>query len=178
MQRRMHRQLCPLVTACDSPGAEEMPLVPGRSGPEFIARLHQLEHFARRCGPLKTNGCSAGPKDVEKRRVGHADVQDAVDPAVQPYSSLDSDRLNQLDGSWHLEECMMSCTCPILNLECSIMGRQFMPLLVHILKGRAPRSTSSWLTSGNGMVCSASLSSPHPRVLARKFSMFSSPLKS
>ena len=42
--RAIYARLRALLTACDQPG--EHPLPPGRSGPEFIARLVELEHFA------------------------------------------------------------------------------------------------------------------------------------
>eukprot|EP00435_Cladocopium_sp_Y103_P049112 s1324_g14.t1 len=105
VQRRIHQRLAALVTACDSPEAEEFSLVPGRSGPEFVARMRELEHFAKRNGLLETKGYVSGRKDFEKTHAGVITKEDGVDTAVQPYSSLNAERLRLVgQGKWRLDE--------------------------------------------------------------------------
>ena len=53
LQFQMHRRLWSLIATCDSPG--EFPISPGRSAPEFIARLFALQQFAASC-PLISSG--------------------------------------------------------------------------------------------------------------------------
>lgn len=104
VQRQIHRRLMALVATCDAPGLLDFPLVPGRSGPEFIARLQQLEHFAERSSLLDLKAYAAGPKDFEKISAGRTKPEDAVDAAVQPYTSLNSDRLRLVGkGEWDLQ---------------------------------------------------------------------------
>ena len=107
LQRDAHRRLRALVTACDGPGASftELPLVPGRSGPEFISRLKQLEHFAERCTLLNPRLYSTGPADLEKKTAGELGSEDKVSADIQPYTSLNADRLRLVGtGQWHAEK--------------------------------------------------------------------------
>ena len=105
IQKRIHARLWALVTACDHPDADPLPLVPGRSGPEFIERLRQLEHFARRCNLLDPKSYAQGPADFEKKEIGATTHEDVSGEAVQQYSSLDASRLKLVgQGKWHVED--------------------------------------------------------------------------
>eukprot|EP00435_Cladocopium_sp_Y103_P022342 s2443_g5.t1 len=105
VQRQIPRRILALVTTCDSPGLLDFPMIPGRSGPEFVARLEQLEHFAKRCNLLDVKTYSAGPTDFEKVSAGRTKKEDAVSAAVQPYTSLNADRLKLVGrGEWDLQE--------------------------------------------------------------------------
>ena len=104
VQKDIHRRLWTLVTMCDSPGLGSFPAVPGRSGPEFIARLAELEDFAVDCPFFDVSAYANGPCDFEVSPVGKAKVDPSSLP-VQPYSSLDAGRLKLVgEGKWHLEE--------------------------------------------------------------------------
>ena len=65
LQKKIHHRLWSLITTCDSPGM--FPLSPGRSGDEFIARLHSLEAFAKSCPLLSAEMYEEGPDDLSKR---------------------------------------------------------------------------------------------------------------
>ena len=103
VQQRAHQRLWALLTTCDSPGDQgHVPLSPGRSGAEFIARLHELEHFATSHRVFVEDAYGGGPKDFELQRVGAA-ASDEANLPVQPYSSLNSDRLRLVgQGKWDL----------------------------------------------------------------------------
>ena len=64
LQKKVHHRLWSLITTCDSPGT--FPLSPGRSGDEFIARLHSLEAFAKSCPLLSAEMYEEGPDDLSK----------------------------------------------------------------------------------------------------------------
>ena len=64
LQKKVHHRLWSLITTCDSPGM--FPLSPGRSGDEFIARLHSLEAFAKSCPLLSAEMYEEGPDDLSK----------------------------------------------------------------------------------------------------------------
>eukprot|EP00435_Cladocopium_sp_Y103_P053894 s978_g17.t1 len=106
----IYKRLRALLTACDRCGSHPMP--PGRSGPEFIARLVELEHFASSnaaCNPDPYAGAhDAGPLPISK--VGtiseeHAfQVTEQFSP-IQPYRSLITERLKITgEGKWPIEE--------------------------------------------------------------------------
>ena len=63
----MQRQIARLVTMCDPPGAQPIPVAPGRSGPEFIARLLELEHFAERSGHFDRGYSAAEDHNIRDR---------------------------------------------------------------------------------------------------------------
>ena len=95
-----YKRLWSLLIACDRP--ETVPLPPGRSGFEFIARLIELEHFAssqavRTCtqarlrGPQQAVFCGKIDKEF-------AFVPEEEFSAVQPYRSLKTERL-KLSGT-------------------------------------------------------------------------------
>ena len=80
--------------------------MPGRLGPEFIARLTELEQFAA-SSPIYDAGCYAGgPADFEEAKVGTAPILDDSLPFhFQQYSNLNSSRLKLAgDGSWPLSD--------------------------------------------------------------------------
>eukprot|EP00438_Fugacium_kawagutii_P010127 Skav208968 [mRNA] locus=scaffold1134:70399:72057:+ [translate_table: standard] len=105
LQRRVHARLWALLSTCDLTGGNEVSLVPGRSGPEFVARLKQLERFAQRHHLLEVKGYVGGPKDFEKSSVGKTMKEDDVPLEHQPYSSLNAERLKLVGrGRWHLDE--------------------------------------------------------------------------
>ena len=103
VQSQVHSRLWALMTACDTPGANHS-LVPGRSGPEFIARLPELEHFAQFNNLLSTDHYGGGPEDLELKKVGKAPVDERNLP-IAPYSSLNADRLKLVGrANWKIED--------------------------------------------------------------------------
>ena len=108
-QRAIHQRLWSLVAACDTPG--EVPLSPGRSGNEFIARLRTLEEFAKTCPSMCEDLYEEGPQDFE-RPVGFTsnDVYEPVpkdggqvDGDLAAYRPLDVSRLKLTgQGEWDL----------------------------------------------------------------------------
>ena len=107
IQRLTLRRLGALVAMCDSPAHAVLPMVPGRSGPEFIARLRELEHFAERSGLLDPKSYSAGPLNFEKTSVGRIEQvdQETLQPTTQPYTSLNAERIKIVDGGgWRVDE--------------------------------------------------------------------------
>ena len=104
VQSLVHRRLWALLTTCDSPGHELLSLVPGRSGPEFIARLKELEHFASAAPLLSTESYAGGPEDFEVKKIGAAPLrEDSLQ--TPPYSALNSDRLKLVGrANWDIAE--------------------------------------------------------------------------
>eukprot|EP00438_Fugacium_kawagutii_P018831 Skav221701 [mRNA] locus=scaffold1494:459337:464550:+ [translate_table: standard] len=103
VHRAVHSRLWSLLAMCDSPSIGCIPVVPGRSGPEFIARLHELEQFAKREGFFNVESYTAGPQDFEKNSIGQA-VRDDGNLPVQPYTSLNAERLKLVgEGAWDLQ---------------------------------------------------------------------------
>lgn len=102
LQQRIIRRLFNYVAACGS-RSEELPLAPGRSGPELIATLSRLETFL----------CST-PEFASKysRREDEVFVPQALDaktleafPQLQPFRSLDASRLKLSGGGrWPLSQ--------------------------------------------------------------------------
>ena len=107
LQVQAHRRLWALIATCDSPG--DFPISPGRSGPEFIARLFELQQFAATC-PLINSG-SYGEDGLEVADPVGAIPQEmkfvvGEEPgAFAPYRSLSPGRLKLTGtGSWPLDE--------------------------------------------------------------------------
>lgn len=110
-QEGVHSRLWALIATCDSP--EKFPIVPGRSGHEFIARLLELERFAKSSVHLDVGGYGGGPADFtaeaekeprEMSAIGETHASHRSLPA-QPYTSLDSDRLKLIgQGKWRLAD--------------------------------------------------------------------------
>ena len=103
-QKQIHARLWTLIAMCDSPSLGAIPVVPGRSGPEFIARLAELEQFAEGHQLFETEHYTSGPADFERKPVGSAPVDDE-NLAFQPYTSLVADRLKIVgEGAWKVQE--------------------------------------------------------------------------
>ena len=108
-QASMLKRITRLVAMCDSPGAQPIPVAPGRSGPEFIARLLELEHFAEHSGYFDHRGYSAAEDHVSRDRTAHAEKIGSTERAptgfdVQPYSSLNAERLKIVGGGdWDIQ---------------------------------------------------------------------------
>lgn len=58
VHRAIYKRIGALITASDALG--ELPLAPGRAGPEFIARLFDLEEFAKERGVSVNDAYLAG----------------------------------------------------------------------------------------------------------------------
>ena len=107
LQKKTYARLWALIATCDSPGS--FPISPGRSGPEFIARLFELQRFAVTC-PLIGSGGYA--EDAQREEVSVGSISRSCrfvpgeDPgAFAPYRSLDPSRLKLVgSGEWPLED--------------------------------------------------------------------------
>ena len=114
LQTKMHRRLLALVTACDSPA--DVPIPAGRSGPEFIARLKELEQFAELNPMISDENYEAGFGDLTKGREEQEDLvvgntvkapmtKDAGPSPEMPYRSLDAERIKLTGaGKWNLSD--------------------------------------------------------------------------
>ncbi|CAE7348123.1 unnamed protein product, partial [Symbiodinium microadriaticum] len=126
-QRACYSRICAFLTACES-REDRYPLPPGRSGPDLLARLVELESFASLLeGPGSSYGApssfeayvgedspamqpatfehDAGPSPQASgsRLVPSVPSSDLL-PQLQPYRSLDVSRLRlHGTGSWQLE---------------------------------------------------------------------------
>ena len=107
LQRRFHSRLLALLTTCDAPA--DVPIPAGRSGPEFVARLLELERFvkAQPAGTFDSyedgfGDCSihGGARGWIKEEKGEASCTPS--PSA-PYHSLDASRLKLTgQGNWPL----------------------------------------------------------------------------
>ena len=105
IQKSVHARLRSLVAMCDSPSLGTIPVLPGRSGPEFIARLTELEQFAKSHHFFSQDHYASGPSDFEKSAPIGTAVVDPANLEVQPYTSLDASRLRLTgEGKWDLQE--------------------------------------------------------------------------
>ena len=109
IQKAIHKRLWSLVAACDTPG--EVPLSPGRSGKEFIARLHILEEFAKTCPFVCEDLYEEGPQDFERKvgftsgfsGSGKVDLDPGAAHDLAAYRPLDVERLKLTGkGEWDL----------------------------------------------------------------------------
>ena len=104
---------------------EVVPMPPGRSGFEFIARLIELEHFASSQAVFSTDMCPCATERSPQPSVQcgtiskeHAFVPSDEFSAVHPYRSLKTDRLRLSgNGQWNMEERTFY-GCPLLSLMC------------------------------------------------------------
>eukprot|EP00435_Cladocopium_sp_Y103_P060998 s1156_g22.t1 len=106
----IYKRLRALLTACDRPDSHLMP--PGRSGPEFIARLLELERFAESqevfnpdpyssCADQKPAPSLVFGKIQEEHRFKSAE---AFSP-IHPHRSLDAKRLKVSgEGKWPMAD--------------------------------------------------------------------------
>ena len=112
LQARFHARLLALLATCDSPA--DVPIPPKRSGPEFIARLVELEQFVMASPAGTFDNYEDGFGDCSKHdgAVGWVErnkVEAPFSPSpAAPYHSLDASRLkltgrgNWPLGSWRL----------------------------------------------------------------------------
>ena len=106
----VYRRLRALLAACDRPDSLLKP--PGRSGPELIARLVELEKFAASedvFNPDLYSGASdkkpSPAQAVGRVRTEHRFVSSEEFNAVSPYRSLNADRLKLSGtGQWPLAD--------------------------------------------------------------------------
>eukprot|EP00435_Cladocopium_sp_Y103_P016191 s1218_g4.t1 len=105
----IYRRIGSLLTACDRP--DSFPIPPGRSGPEFIARLVELEHFASSHEALNPNSYAGESESGPASQLRAGEISDAhrfkaderFSP-IHPYRSLDASRLKLTgSGSWPLD---------------------------------------------------------------------------
>ena len=108
LQKKIHRRLWSLLTTCDAPGM--FPLSQGRSGDEFIARLHSLEAFAKSCPLLSAEMYEEGPDDLSRkaktenvRRSYRPKTDECGTTGLGVYRPLDVSRLKLTGrGQWDL----------------------------------------------------------------------------
>ena len=107
VHRAIYRRLDAMIIASDTP--EEISLPPGRAGPEFIARLFDLEGFAANHGFMKSDPymdegqvANGLPTKISSRETFAPD--NPISP-FNPYRSLDASRLKLTGtGLWPIEE--------------------------------------------------------------------------
>lgn len=103
---KIYDRLWAFVATCDSP--EEFPISPGRSGPEFMLRLFELQRFAEDCPQFGFDSYFGGKAKVEK--VGEVNKRHRADlgeapGAFVPYRPLDPSRLKLTgEGRWPLDD--------------------------------------------------------------------------
>ena len=107
--RAIYGRLRACIAASDTP--EEFPLPPGRAGPEFIARLFDLEEFARAQGFFDTDHYQDTLS--QPRKIGEIKKIDFEDSngftPFEPYRSLNASRLKLSgDGKWPIHDFIHS----------------------------------------------------------------------
>ena len=111
-QRRAYDRLMRHLVACDS-RSDRFPLPPGRSGPESLARLLELEHFASYVAHTAAlpEGLPGGSR-IER-------------PELQPYRPLDTSRLRLTGrGAWDAEPWLQGpLWLPFVEPRCMLHGR-------------------------------------------------------
>ena len=106
-QMQIHQHLGALISVCDLPG--EHPLPPGRSGPEFMARLIELSNFVH-SSPLFDLGGYGGEFHEGIDKQGEIKKKDLFNPhaefsPVDPYRSLNAGRLKLTGrGDWPMAD--------------------------------------------------------------------------
>ena len=107
LQARFHARLLALLATCDSPA--DVPIPAGRSGPEFIARLVELEQFVMASPAGTFDNYEDGFGDCSKHdgAVGWVERNKVEAPSspspAAPYHSLDASRLKLTGrGNWPL----------------------------------------------------------------------------
>ena len=124
-QRKAYDRLMRHLVACDS-RSERFPLPPGRSGPESLARLLELEQYAT-CAFSDGAGsagvlASAGPRDLGPQLgLGLGTSR----PELHPYRSLDTSRLKLTGrGAWNAEPWLQGpLWLPFVEPRCMLHGR-------------------------------------------------------
>ena len=109
VHRAIYSRLSASITACDTPG--QFPLPPGRAGPEFIARLFDLEQFAHAQGIFSVNHyqkdvgvCEGNLGMIPQKQRPSKNVQPVISP-FNPYRSLQADRLKLSGrGEWPAQD--------------------------------------------------------------------------
>ena len=106
VQWKIHARLRLLLTTCDLSSREPLPLIPGRSGSEFISSLFHLEGFAKKHDCFDSKHYTSGPVDYfEKSAIGSISKDDAEDAARAMYTSLNAGRLTLVGtGSWRAQD--------------------------------------------------------------------------
>ena len=105
VHRQIHKRLRMLLATCDLSSQDPIPLIPGRSGHEFISSVFHLESFAKKHECLDPEHYSSGPVDFEKCAFGSALKGEADDAALTMYTSLNADRLRLVGtGAWQTQD--------------------------------------------------------------------------
>ena len=122
-QRRAYDRLMRHLVACDS-RPERFPLPPGRSGPESLARLLVLEHFAS-CALDGPAGSASHSAPLAALPEAPSKVPFPPRPELQPYRSLDTSRLRltgrgALDAEPWLQGLLW---LPFVEPRCMLHGR-------------------------------------------------------
>ena len=100
MQRAIIQRLRALLAVCGS-SPEPFSLAPGRSGPELVACLLQLEHFAQRSPEMQQPYLKQPTKFREDPSLLPVDSY----PQLAPYRSLDASRLKLVgEGKWRMSD--------------------------------------------------------------------------
>lgn len=93
-----------LLAVCGASN-EPFPIAPGRSGPELVASLFQLEHFVASCPELQSSYLSKPVGFREDPTLLPFDLY----PELLPYRSLDASRLRLVgEGKWPMADFLHS----------------------------------------------------------------------
>eukprot|EP00435_Cladocopium_sp_Y103_P046805 s630_g13.t1 len=104
-QRSMVNRLRSALTVCGA-SVDEFPLVPGRSGPELVSRLMQLEHFLMGC-PAFVDAYSKLP--VSDFSHDKSLLPPEEYPQLVPHKNLNADRIKIVgEGRWPMEQFLRS----------------------------------------------------------------------
>ena len=174
-QRKAYDRLMRHLVACDS-RSERFPLPPGRSGPESLARLLELEQYAT-CAFSDGAGSagvltSAGPRDLGPQLgLGLGTSR----PELHPYRSLDTSRLKLTGrGAWNAEPWLQGpLWLPFVEPRCMLHGRPISGCDVPNFEAesRSENLSLARLWSAQGLL-GLIPGEPHPQHLSRVFNAY------
>ena len=158
IQKGVYSRLWRFLVACDS-RTDRFPLPPGRSGPESLAYLFDLECFSgalTQCGygsSVASTFPSGGNSLLVDGASGHGHGSFALPrtggdspPQLQPYRPLDTSRLKLTGrGAWDAERFSSSL---LLSLVAVLMAGATVLMTCQTLTLKSDPKIWSWLDSG------------------------------
>ena len=174
-QRKAYDRLMRHLVACDS-RSERFPLPPGRSGPESLARLLELEQFAD-CVFSDGAGSAAAVASADPRDLGPPPGLGLGTgrPELHPYRSLDTSRLKLTGrGAWSAEPWLQGpLWLPFVEPRCMLHGRSIAGCDVPSFEAesRSENLSLARLWSAQGLLGLVP-GEPHPQHLSRVFNAY------